>query len=250
VNRAVVQVMRGEVATGRAVMVEQSRLLQAQGAQTAHVLLSLADLDLARGDATSAWAWCQQTLAEVGPSLGEGGALTVEAWLAAAQISCALGRYEQALQWLAELDADRTARIHLEYRAQSLIVRATVERERGEHPAAEHTARSALRLARDVGDRRSEVAALLVLGDVARLTARPAQAVSTLDRALYRAEGSGMQYLIAQSLASLALARLDAGDRLGARSAAERAERIAADSGYRPVLERARQVLAEDRHAG
>jgi tetratricopeptide (TPR) repeat protein len=218
-------------------------VLQAAGAPAVNSRLNLLDICLYQGDLDAAADWAEQILRDLGPSLAEGGALRIEAGLSSAQVACARGDYPVALSRLAELEASLALNRHRGYLAQSYLVRGTVHRQLAEYAAAEQTALAALQIAVEMGERRSEIAALLLLGDVARLTGRPEVGVRYHERGRRRAEEANLRHPLAQSLASLAEALCDSGDLPGALAAAGRAEQIAADCGFQPILRQARRVL-------
>ena len=242
-NRALVSAFRGELAQARTVLAEQARVLQDLDVAPVHVWLNLAEIDLSRGDLESAAGWAERAVAELGPTLDDGGASGIEAWVASAQIACAMGDYPRTSDRLAELESSLTLSRHREYLARSYLVRATVQRQLGEFAAAERTASAALQIAMEMGERRSEIAALLLLGDIARLTQQSEVAVRHHERGLRRAEETGLRQPLAQSLASLALTLRDSGDPAAARTAARRAEQVALDCGFLPVLRQAREIL-------
>ncbi len=242
--------MRGELAEARAVLTEQVRVLLASGEQAVNTRLSLLDICLYQGDLDAAADWAEQILHEFGPSLAEGGALRIEAGVASAQVACARGQYSLALDRLAELGTSLGLERHREYLAQSYLVRATVQRQLAEFSPAEETARAALQIAVELGDRRLEIAALLLLGDIARLTGRPDVAVQYHERGYRRAEEANLRHELAQCLASVGQSLRDSGAEAAALAAAGRAEQIALECGFQPVLRQAREVLDAVAEAG
>ena len=244
-NQAFVWVMRGDVAAGRQVMAELVPVLRELGEPSLASLLSLADIDLEQGDIAAAADWSEQGMAELTAAGLQTGALAIEVRLSRAQVDCALGRYDDALEQLATVESMSRDSGNSEYLPQMHLIRATVERDHGQFPAAEASARVAVQIATRFGDRRAETMALNVLGDVARRSGRPDEAVTVLTGALAGAEQVGLRHVMAQLLVSLAWAHRDQGQPDLAVEAAERARALAQDCGFAAVLTQAEQVLSE-----
>jgi tetratricopeptide (TPR) repeat protein len=147
------------------------------------------------------------------------------------QFAEALTRFAEALPSLRELEGRAGTE------AATLRGVAAVDSDAGRHDRAADRARTALELARRVGDRRVEADVLIVLGAVQQCLARPAEAIHCHLAALELARRTGIHYSAVEALIGLATAREDTGD---ARQALD----LARAAGYRGLEGRVLTVLA------
>jgi ATP/maltotriose-dependent transcriptional regulator MalT len=124
-----------------------------------------------------------------------------------------------------------------------------LDAETGDHDQAAYQAALALRIARDIADRRIECDARTVAGVVAHRRGELAGARERLVDAIEVAESAGYPWGLAPAVTELAAVELDLGDLPTAAATGVRALTLAQRSGYRPAQARALTVSARIRAA-
>ncbi len=202
---------------------------------------SLGTLARYQGDPAAAWA-CVRALHAVGPATAPGDGHFphgLAALALAAELALDAGDLAAAERWIAAHERWLAWSGAVLWRAEHLLLVARHARASGELAAARHHARAALACAAGPRQPLALLAAHRLLGELATIDLRSAEATTHLDTALALADACAAPYERALTLLALAELGVATGDHPAATAALDAARALLEPLAARPALARA-----------
>jgi len=230
-NLGLIAGMRGELERAIGIVTEAVGQLRQVGEEPISSLHSLAEFELQRGNVAAAAEWLRQMRAEA-IFADRSSSQHLDVQVMTAQVALAAGDLAGAHIALDLADRLVAGGGQRDVLGQCRELRGRAFRDAGQLGPAEACGREALAIAHAMAGRSAEIAALCLLGDIARRQQDTGEAERLLGEALQRSREAGLRHPEAEALVLLARVYDQVGDRVRLRRLGNQARELTERCGF------------------